>query len=290
MRVGVIGWEGQETNPELVAAWRAAGIDAALFCPEDAPWQLRFGDVALGRLDVLPTLDGIEPGMPALDAVARLGVRVLNPPAALVGAHDKLETARRLRRAGVPHPRTSHVVDPNDSVDLSPPFVVKPRYGSWGRDVFMCADPAELARSLESISSRPWFMRHGALVQELVPPRLYDLRVIVAGGCVVGAARRDAAAGNWRTNVSLGGSLSTARPDPAARTLALAAAAAVGIDLAGVDLLPLADGGYVVVELNGAVDFDERYSLPGGDAYLDAAAGLGIYTTSVGREVGHLSA
>jgi RimK family alpha-L-glutamate ligase len=273
-----------------VAAWRAAGIDAALLSPEAAPWHLRYGDVALGRLDVLPTLDGIEPGMPALDAVARLGVRVLNPPAALVGTHDKLETARRLRRAGVPHPRTVHVVGPNDSVDLTAPFVVKPRYGSWGLDVFRCADPAELICCLESISSRPWFVRHGALVQELVPPRLYDLRVIVAGGRVAGAARRDAAAGNWRTNVSLGGSLSKARPDRLARTLALAAAAAVGTDLAGVDLLPLAGGGYVVVELNGAVYFDERYSLPGGDAYLDAAAGLGIYAASVGRDVGHLSA
>lgn len=290
MRVGVIGWERQETNPELVRAWRANGIDAVLLSPEDSLWGLRSGDVALGRLDVLPTLDGVEPGLPVLDAVARLGVRVLNPAAALLGAHDKLETARRLRAARVPHPRTEHVTSPYDPMALTPPLVVKPRFGSWGRDVFLCANAGELERCLQLVERRPWFHRHGALVQELVPPRLYDLRVLVAGGRVIGAARRDAARGDWRTNVSLGGTLSRARLDRAARTLALAAAAAVGIDLVGVDLLPLEGGGYVVVELNGAVDFDLRYSPPGGDAYLDAAAALGLCRESDGRDVGHLSA
>jgi hypothetical protein len=58
--------------------------------------------------------------------------------------------------------------------------------------------------------------------------------------------------------------------------LAAAAAAAIGADLVGVDLLPLPGGGYTVIELNGAVEFDEDYSLPGGDVYRDAAAALGV--------------
>lgn len=64
--------------------------------------------------------------------------------------------------------------------------------------------------------------------------------------------------------------------DRAAVALAVRAVAAIGMDLAGVDLLPLPDGSHVVLELNGAVDFDSRYSLRGGDAYLDAAAALGL--------------
>ncbi len=70
---------------------------------------------------------------------------------------------------------------------------------------------------------------------------------------------------------------------------ALAAAGALGMDLVGVDLLPL-DGGYTVLELNGAVDLDGRYSLPGGDVNLDAAAGLGILGGSAGGDVRHVSA
>ena len=77
--------------------------------------------------------------------------------------------------------------------------------------------------------------------------------------------------------MSLGGSLSNAEPDPAAVALGCRAASAIGIDLVGVDLLPLPGGrGYVVLVLNAAVDFDGRYSLRGGDAFLDAAAALGF--------------
>ena len=62
--------------------------------------------------------------------------------------------------------------------------------------------------------------------------------------------------------MSLGGSLHALRPTEEAAELAGTAAAVVGEDLIGVDLLPIDGGaGYVVFELNGAVGFDERYSL-----------------------------
>ena len=48
---------------------------------------------------------------------------------------------------------------------------------------------------------------------------------------------------------------------PRTRLLALSAASAAGTDLVGVDLLPLGDGGWTVLELNGAVDFTPVYSL-----------------------------
>jgi glutathione synthase/RimK-type ligase-like ATP-grasp enzyme len=57
-------------------------------------------------------------------------VRLINGPDALVAAHDKLQTARRLGRAGVPHPRTVHVVGLEQIAALEPPFVLKPRFGS----------------------------------------------------------------------------------------------------------------------------------------------------------------
>ena len=118
-------------------------------------------------------------------------------------------------------------------------------------------------------------MRHGALLQELIAPRGYDLRVVVAGGAVVGAVERVAAAGEWRTNISLGGSRRPCAPSAQASALAEAAAAALGADLVGVDLLPV-DGGYVIVELNAAVEFDRGYSLPGADVYAVAAEALGL--------------
>jgi hypothetical protein len=87
--------------------------------------------------------------------------------------------------------------------------------------------------------------------------------------------RRRAPPGEWRTNVSLGGSLEPAVAPPAACRLALRAAAVVGGDFVGVDLLPTSDGP-VVLELNGAVDFKPLYALPGTDVYAAIADALAL--------------
>jgi RimK family alpha-L-glutamate ligase len=151
------------------------------------------------------------------------------------------------------------------------PVVVKPRFGSWGRDVMRCESEPELRRSLQRLRARAWFRRQGVLVQALVAPAGYDLRIIVAGGRVAGAIERVSAPGEWRTNIALGGRRRRVSPSPDACGLAVAAAAAVGADLVGVDLLPLPDGGYTVLELNGAVDFTREYSLPGSNVFETVA-------------------
>ncbi|HEY4621630.1 MAG TPA: RimK family alpha-L-glutamate ligase [Gaiellaceae bacterium] len=274
--VGVVGW-AQETNEALVSAWRQLGLRAELLTPNDALRDLGDGDVAVGRFDVLQTLDGPEPGIEVLPELERRGVRVLNGVEALLNAHDKLLTAGLLERAGLPHPKTEHLANPTRSVEIAPPFVVKPRYGSWGIDVFRCATGADLERTLVEIEDRPWFARHGALVQELVPPAGFDLRLVVAGGEVVGAAERVARAGEWRTNVSLGGTKHPTGPSAEACALGVQAARAIGADLVGVDLLPAVDG-WVVLELNGAVEFDRVYDLSGSskNVYDAAASALGL--------------
>jgi glutathione synthase/RimK-type ligase-like ATP-grasp enzyme len=112
-------------------------------------------------------------------------------------------------------------------------------------------------------------------VQTLVPPVGHDLRVLVAGGEVVGAEERVAGLGEWRTNISLGGFHRPAVPPPAACELSVAATTAVGAELCGIDLLP-ADDGYVVIEVNGAVDFTAGYSQPGEDVFERLAVALDL--------------
>jgi glutathione synthase/RimK-type ligase-like ATP-grasp enzyme len=92
---------------------------------------------------------------------------------------------------------------------------------------------------------------------------------------VVGATSRVPAAGEWRTNVSLGADRVPVVPDAAACALAVAAVAAIGADLVGVDLLPVG-GGHVVLELNGAADFDEVYDLDGRSVFAEVALALGL--------------
>ena len=236
-----------------------------LLSPAQALVRLGAGDVALGRLDVLPSLDGIEAGAWALDLLERNGVTVLNGHAGLMTAHDKLATAGALVRAGVRHPRTAHVAPWLPPPPLDTPLVLKPRFGSWGRDVVRCDDPLDLVETLGRLRHRVWFNATGGIVQQLVPPCGHDLRLVVAGGRVVGAVRRVAAPGEWRTNVALGARRVPVTPPEEAVRLAVDATAAVGLDLAGVDLIPAEDG-WTVLEVNGAVDFSSPY-LPGGDIY-----------------------
>lgn len=272
MRVRVLG-RSSLTNARLAAAFRARGHEAAVVPPE-APSAPGPGDVTLARLDVLPSLDGVEPGLGRLEALERTGAVVLNRPGALLRAHDKLATAIALARAGVPHPRTAHVQAPEPAPSFGPPYVVKPRLGSWGVDVFRCESAAQLAACLERIGRRRWFRRQGALVQELVTPTGRDLRLVVAGGEVVGAVERVAPAGEWRTNVALGATRRPVEPPREARSAARRAAAAVALDLAGVDVLAGGDGTYVVLEVNGAVDFTSAYGLGGADPFAAAADAL----------------
>jgi RimK family alpha-L-glutamate ligase len=281
MRVAVIGW-AQQTNAELAAAWRSLGLDAHLLTPDEALVRLEPGDVALGRLDVLSTLDGIEPGLEAFGALRERDVRLLNRPESLICTHDKLATEAALARAGLPRPRTWGIGPDTTEADLEPPLVLKPRFGSWGRDVFRCADRDELARTLVEIRGRQWFKHDGAVAQELLPTPGYDHRIVVAGSSVIGAADRVARPGEWRTNVSLGGTLRATVPSLGACELAIAVADSLGADLVGIDLIPLQSGGFSVIEANGAVEFDGRYSLAGGNVYLAAAEALALPAFAVG--------
>ena len=277
MRFALVAQRRTETNARLAAA-PCRGIEWSCLTPSEALHALVPGDVALGRLDVLRTLDGIDDGLWSLGELAAAGVRVLNGPSALLAAHDKLLTARLLHGAGLPHPRTRLAVAAATLPAIERPVVVKPRFGSWGKDVVRCGDAEELARHIESLTQERWFRRHGALVQELVEPRGFDLRIVVAGGAVVGAIERVAAPGEWRTNVAHGARRMRVSPPLDAQRLALAAAQAAGIDLVGVDLLPDGDG-WTVIELNGAVDFTSDYSL---DRDIFAAASFELARAALG--------
>jgi RimK family alpha-L-glutamate ligase len=284
MKFAVVAHRRSATNDALVGAARALGLDAHLVQPRRALAVLEPGDVALARLDVREELDGIERGTGELERLAAGGVDVRNPPGALVVAHDKLLTARTLRLAGLPHPHTTHLGPAAPVAVPELPLVLKPRFGSWGRDVERCSTAEELDAALVRLQRKPWFREHGALAQELVEPRGWDLRVVVAGGRVVGAARRVAQPEEWRTNAALGANVVPADPPPLAEALALAAARAARADLVGVDLLPTGNG-FVVLELNGAVEFRPLYRSTG-DVYLEAVAAL---MGEAGRQSGELA-
>ena len=270
MRFALVGHQLSETNIELVSrGWPDA--ESMLLDPQSALLRLGPGDVVLNRLDVLSTLNGVEDGLWIVGQLEANGVRILNRASALLSAHDKLLTARVLRSAGLPHPLTIRLTRARDALPLGYPVVAKPRFGSWGRDVELCVDEPELGRYLAASRQKPWGRCPGAVVQEVVEPAGRDLRIIVAGGRVVGCAARRAAVGEWRTNVALGAQIEPGLADQSAFELAIAATRILGLDLAGVDLIAT-PAGHVVIEVNGAVEFRPLYSQA--DVFAAAMAAL----------------
>jgi tetrahydromethanopterin:alpha-L-glutamate ligase len=124
--------------------------------------------------------------------------------------------------------------------------VMKPVAGSLGDDVVRVGGGSEGRRAVAERAARD-----GAVyLQEYVPHPGRDLRVFVVGGETRAAIVRHAPAGEWRTNVAGGGRAERAECPEAVRSVAEAAAAVVGLDYAGVDLV-IGDGGPTVIEVNG---------------------------------------
>lgn len=265
--------ERTRTDEQLAAALSRYGVAAEIVSGADVPSRVRAGDTVLGRIALLPSLDGVQGCVWDLRQLERLSVRILNPASALLATHDKLMTALRLARSGIHHPKTAHV-DHDDAAlpELTLPVVVKPRFGSRGHDVVRCDDRLSLQHCLQRLRGKHWFRRQGALVQELVGSGDgSDTRLLVCKGAVVGGVRRQAngtfGAGAPRTRVS------PAVPTAEERAVAIDAAAAFGTDLTAVDLLG-SDGGPVVLELDAAAEFDARYGFAGQDVFDEVARRL----------------
>jgi tetrahydromethanopterin:alpha-L-glutamate ligase len=209
--------------------------------------------VRAGQLDLLAS-DGVlvrmmPPGsleqvvfrMDALHRVAAAGVPVLNPPRSVEAAVDKYLTLALLAAAGLPVPSTwagqSATAAMAAFEELGRDVVVKPLFGSEGRGLVRISDRELAWRTFHALE------RLGAVLylQRFIRHPGHDLRVFVLKGSVLGAMRRHAAPGEWRTNVSLGGRAEPCRLDAEAERLAIDATRALGAEIAGVDLMPDSD-------------------------------------------------
>jgi RimK family alpha-L-glutamate ligase len=207
-------------------------------------------DAVLARIIPSGSLEQIIYRVDALHWVEDRGVTVMNSPRAIERSVDKFYTSALLREAGLPTPETvvcERAADALAAVEAFGDAVIKPIFGSMGLGLVRVAD-VEVARRV----ARPLEQARAVFyVQRWVEHGGRDLRAFVVGGRVVGAIARQAPAGEWRTNVSLGGGAEAVTLPGEWAALAVQAAAVVGADYAGVDLLPAVDGRVFVLEVNG---------------------------------------
>jgi len=234
-------------------------------------------DVVLARIIPGGSLEQIIFRVDALHWIEDRGVLVLNTPRAIERSVDKFYTTALLREAGLPSPETvvcESVTDAMTAVRRMGDVVIKPVFGSLGHGMVRVSDPDVALRIMRALDqTRPVFY-----VQRAIDHGGRDVRAFVVGGRVLGAIERRAADGDWRTNVARGASAEPFDLPAAWAQLAVRAAAAIGADYAGVDLLPSRDGEVYVLEVNG---------IPGWEG-LQKATGLDVAGAIVEHVIGRL--
>lgn len=188
-----------------------------------------------------------------LENLERTGVEILNRSESCLRADNKITTAEAFDSHGVPQPRWCRLSDGVMSGSLNYPAVVKRPEGAlgvWNR--------LAVTESQIDAFSKELLVDGGdeLLVQEAVVESLgASIRVVVLDGEVLAATELRAQSGEWRSNAALGGTGSDCVLSSEEKGVAVAAAAAVGLKYAGVDLIR-SNVGCLALGVNSGSPFD----------------------------------
>ncbi len=208
----------------------------------------------------LPGFDAVIPrigasvtfyGTAVLRQFEMMGTYPLNESVAISRSRDKLRSMQLLSRKGIGLPVTGFASKPSDIPDLidmvgGPPLVIKILEGTQGIGVVL----AETRKAAQSVIEAFMGVRSNIMVQEYIKEAGgADIRCFVIGNKVVAAMKRQAPAGEFRSNLHRGGTASLVKLQPSERATAVRAARTMGLNVAGVDILR-SNHGPVVMEVN----------------------------------------
>jgi RimK family alpha-L-glutamate ligase len=205
-------------------------------------------DAVLARIIPSGSLEQIIFRVDSLHRLEERGVRVMNSPRAIERTVDKFWTSALLEQCGVPTPETivcDNVEEATAAFRILRDVIVKPLFGSMGLGMVRVCDEEMAFRVFRTIEQ----IRGVYYLQRTIEHDGADIRAFVVGGRVLGAIERRAS--GWRTNLARGGTARSVSLPESLSALAVRAAAAVGADYAGVDLLAGKDGTVYVLEVNG---------------------------------------
>ena len=278
LRVAIMTDETGWHTARLKRAFRARGVEARCVdladCRIDTTWA-PYGLALPGFGHALPdavfvrgiaggTFEQVTLRLGILHALRECGVPVYNDARAIERSVDKSMTSFLLNRYGVPTPPTwagestayAQRVLMREAA-LGRQVVLKPLFGSQGKGLRRLGASARTAASATSMLKPLPSLRtyqHVAYLQRYVDGgrRGFDWRVLVVGGCAVAAMRRVGGKG-WIHNFAQGAACEPAALDDTLADSAVRATEALGLDYAGVDLIPDPDDAArpLVLEVNG---------------------------------------
>ena len=218
-------------------------------------------------------------GLAVLRQFEMMGVFAANESQAVARSRDKLRSLQLLSRHDIGIPNTAFARRREDVRDAikrvgGTPVVLKLLEGTQGVGVIL----AETASSAESVLDAMHSLKQNILIQAFIKEaRGQDIRAIVVDGHVVAAMRRQAPEGEFRSNVHRGGTTEAVELDAETERTAIEAARVLGLNIAGVDLMP-SDDGPMVLEVN---------SSPGLQG-IEAASGVDVAGAMVDMVLDHL--
>lgn len=180
-----------------------------------------------------------------------MGVYSVNESVAITRARDKLRSLQLLSRKKVGIPVTAFAHSPDNIKGLirevgGAPLVIKLLEGTQGIGVVL----AETQQAAESVIQAFMGLESNILVQEFIKEANgADIRCFVVGGKVIAAMQRQAAPGEFRSNLHRGGNATLTKLTPAERETAVKAAKVMGLNVCGVDILR-SSRGPLVMEVN----------------------------------------
>ncbi len=190
-------------------------------------------------------------GCAVLRHFEHLGAYCLNDAISISRSRDKLRSLQLLVNKGIDIPVTGFADSPEDTADLvemvgGAPLVVKLLEGTQGKGVVL----AQTDKAAESVINAFKALKANILVQAFVKEADgRDLRLFVIDNKVVGAMERIAAEGEFRANLHLGGRAREAKINLAEKKMAVKASKAMGLKIAGVDIIR-SRSGPKVLEVN----------------------------------------
>jgi gamma-F420-2:alpha-L-glutamate ligase len=223
-------------------------------------WSAIYAGRKLPKPDLIIPRTGSETSyftLAVLRHFERQGVPMVNGSAAIEAVADKLQTLQMLASAGLPIPKTilgKFPVDVNVvEREIGFPVVVKTLRGTRGNGVLLCSNREQfndLANLLDGAQSGADFI----FQQYVKASHGRDVRVLVVNGRAIAAMERRSTDGGFKSNISLGGVGVAFEPPSAMADLAVRVAAALSLDVAGVDIL-LDENDYLICEANSSPGF-----------------------------------
>ena len=289
MKIGVLS-----KNPEF---WATTEIISALKERGVQPIYVRTPEVhlilagpkvdAIYERQSLSRLDSVIPRIGR--SLTQLGVMILKHfelmklPSTLslnglLTARNKYLALQALHGAGVKIPESVLIASRNKNDEpteyLSPPLVMKPLSGTQGIGVMRVRDAKEAGPIIDTLSELDQMI----CLQKFLPNPGEDIRVFVIDGNIIGAMKRKAAPHEWRSNIHIGGQGIAHKPSKAEAETSLKAAEAVGVEIAGVDIISVDEVPYVI-EVNASPGFQGLLGATG----INAAEEIAKYAIAKGK-------